>query len=152
METDFERINRHTIWEKYYMDKKVLIVEDECITSLELENKLRSWGYNPVGIAISGEEAMKMARDLKPDLLIMDIRLQGEEDGVEVARKILNEMEISLIYITAHSTKYMMERAYETSPHAYVVKPYNDGELRVAVEKAVSKDMRNGKYNEPKKE
>lgn len=121
------------------MNKKVLIVEDEGITSLELENKLRKWGYNPVGVAISGKEAMQMARNLEPDLLIMDIRLQGDEDGVEVAEQILNEMEISLIYITAHSTDLMIEKAKKTSPHAYFVKPFNDDDLKVAVEIALSK-------------
>ena len=98
------------------MTKKVLIVEDEGITSLELENKIRKWGYDPVGVAVSGEEAMVMARDLKPDLMLMDIRLQGEEDGVEAAEKILKEVKTSLIYITAHSSDLIMDRAHKTSP------------------------------------
>ncbi|BDZ72035.1 response regulator [Methanobacterium petrolearium] len=126
------------------MNKKVLIVEDECITSLELENKLSNWGYTPVGIAVSGEQALEMARELRPDVLIMDIRLRGDEDGVEVAWKILDEMEVSLIYITAHSTDYMMERAYETSPLAYFVKPFNDGELKLALEMVMKQGVGNG--------
>ncbi|HHY00904.1 MAG TPA: response regulator [Methanothermobacter sp.] len=130
------------------MNKKVLIVEDEGITSLELENKIRKWGYNPVGIAVSGEEAMVMARDLKPDLILMDIRLQGKEDGVEVAEKILKEMKISLIYITAHSSDFMMDRAHKTSPHAYFIKPFNDNELKFAVEMALYKHEMEGKLKE----
>lgn len=121
------------------MDKKILIVEDEGITSLEMEKKLRLWGYKPLGTAISGEEAMAMARDLKPDLLIMDVRLHGEEDGVEVAEKIQNEMDISLIYITAHSSDSVMERAYKTSPYAYFIKPFSDNELKFAIENAFYK-------------
>jgi PAS domain S-box-containing protein len=125
----------------YMLDdaKKILIVEDEGITSLEMEKKLRSWGYNPLGTAISGEEAVLMARDLNPDLLIMDVRLQGEEDGVEVAEKIQNEMDISLIYITAHSSDSVMQRAYKTSPYAYFIKPFSDNELRFAIETAFYK-------------
>ncbi|MDD3753780.1 MAG: response regulator [Methanobacterium sp.] len=130
------------------MNKKVLIVEDEGITSLELENKIRKWGYDPVGVAVSGEEAMVMARDLKPDLILMDIRLQGEEDGVEVAEKILKEMKISLIYITAHSSDFMMDRAHKTSPHAYFIKPFNDNELKFAVEMALYKHEMEGKLKE----
>ena len=121
------------------MTKKVLIVEDEGITSLELENKIRKWGYDPVGVAVSGEEAMVMARDLKPDLMLMDIRLQGEEDGVEAAEKILKEVKTSLIYITAHSSDLIMDRAHKTSPHAYFIKPFNDNELKFAVEMALYK-------------
>jgi len=117
----------------------VLIVEDEGITSLELENKIRKWGYDPVGVAVSGEEAMVMARDLKPDLMLMDIRLQGEEDGVEAAEKILKEVKTSLIYITAHSSDLIMDRAHKTSPHAYFIKPFNDNELKFAVEMALYK-------------
>ncbi len=121
------------------MTKKVLIVEDEGITSLELENKIRKWVYDPVGVAVSGEEAMVMARDLKPDLMLMDIRLQGEEDGVEAAEKILKEVKTSLIYITAHSSDLIMDRAHKTSPHAYFIKPFNDNELKFAVEMALYK-------------
>lgn len=121
------------------MTKKVLIVEDEGITSLELENKIRKWGYDPVGVAVSGEEAMVMARDSKPDLMLMDIRLQGEEDGVEAAEKILKEVKTSLIYITAHSSDLIMDRAHKTSPHAYFIKPFNDNELKFAVEMALYK-------------
>ncbi len=130
------------------MAKKVLIVEDEGITSLELENKIRKWGYDPVGVAVSGEEALAMARDLKPDLMIMDIRLQGEEDGVEVAEKILKEMKISLIYITAHSSDLIMDRAHKTSPHAYFIKPFNDSELKFAVEMALYKHEMGKKLKE----
>lgn len=82
---------------------------------------------------------MVMARDLKPDLMLMDIRLQGEEDGVEAAEKILKEVKTSLIYITAHSSDLIMDRAHKTSPHAYFIKPFNDNELKFAVEMALYK-------------
>ncbi len=131
------------------MTKKVLIVEDEGITSLELENKIRKWGYDPIGVAVSGEEALAMARDLKPDLMIMDVRLQGEEDGVEAAEKILDEMKISLIYITAHSSDFIMDRAHKTSPYAYFIKPFNDSELKFAIETALCKHEMEKQVNEP---
>lgn len=133
------------------MGKKILIVEDEGITSLELENKLRKWGYMPLGTAISGDEALQMARDMEPDLVIMDVRLQGKEDGVEVAERILNEMEVSLIYITAHSSDSIMDRAHKTSPHAYFIKPFNDNELKFAIEMALFKHEMEKKLRESEK-
>jgi AmiR/NasT family two-component response regulator len=133
------------------MCKKILIVEDEGITSLELEKKLRKWGYKPLGTAISGEEAVRMARDLEPDLVIMDIRIQGEYDGVEVAEKIQSEMEVSLIYITAHSSDLIMNRAHKTSPYAYFIKPFSDTELKFAIDMAIYKHDMEQKLTESEK-
>jgi len=121
------------------MVKKILIVEDESITSFELEMKAQRWGYSVVGIAISGEEAFKMAIELKPDLIIMDIMINGMEDGVELIERIQSEIEVPFIYLTAYSSNTIMNRAHKTSPYAYILKPFDDKELKFAIELAFYK-------------
>ncbi|BDZ69934.1 response regulator [Methanobacterium petrolearium] len=69
------------------LGKNILIVEDEYITSFELETKIQSWGYSVVGIATSGFEAIKMSEELHPDMIIMDIQLNGVENGIDVTKK-----------------------------------------------------------------
>nr|WP_319373811.1 response regulator [uncultured Methanobacterium sp.] len=121
------------------MEKKILIVEDECITSFELETKIQNWGYSIVGIATAGSEAFEMTIELQPDLIIMDIRLNGVEDGVDVMEKIQNNTEIPFIYLTAHSSDSIMNRAHKTDPYAYIIKPFDDMELKFALELAFYK-------------
>jgi len=122
-----------------FMKKKILIVEDEGITAFELETKIKRWGYVTVGTAVSVEDALKMAREMLPDLVILDIRLQGEQDGIEFAEIIKKEMDIPIIYVTAHSSDLILERAKKTVPHAYIVKPFDDKEIKFAVEMAFYK-------------
>lgn len=119
--------------------KKVLIVEDEGITSFELETKIENWGYSVVGTAISGVQAYKMVEEFKPDLIIMDIQLTGVEDGVEVIENIQSKNEIPFIYVTAYSSNVLMDRAHKTLPYAYITKPFNDRELKFAIELALYK-------------
>lgn len=121
------------------MGKKILIVEDECITSFELEAKIENWGYSVVGIAISGLEALKLVEELDPDLIIMDIKLDGIENGVDVMEKIQLTKEIPFIYLTAHSSDSLMEKAHKTEPYAYIIKPFDDMELKFAIELAFHK-------------
>ncbi len=121
------------------MGKKILIVEDEGITSFELETKIENWGYSVIGIAISGAEAFDMAMELKPDLIIMDIRLNGIEDGVEVIEKIRSRIEVPFIYVTALSSDKIMSRAHKTDPYAFIIKPFDDMELKFAIELAFYK-------------
>ena len=121
------------------MGKKILIVEDESITSFELEMKVQRWGYSVVGISTSGDEAFKMAVELKPDLIIMDIMLNGVEDGVELMERIQDTIEVPFIYVTAHSSDTIMNRAHKTAPYAYIIKPFDDMELKFAIELAFYK-------------
>lgn len=121
------------------MVKKILVVEDEGITSLELKTKLQSWGYSVVGTATSAEEALEMTRKLQPDLITMDVFIRGDEDGIQAAENIQKEMEIPLIYLTAYSSDLIMERAHKTSPYAYIIKPFEDNELKFAIELALKK-------------
>ena len=121
------------------MMEKILIVEDESITSFELKTKIENWGYSVVGIASTSEDVLKMISNLEPDLITMDITIRGEMDGIEVVEILQKTREIPIIYITAHSSDHIMERALKTSPYAFIIKPFADKELKFAIELALKK-------------
>jgi PAS domain S-box-containing protein len=116
---------------------KVLIVEDESITALQLKNKVISWDFDVVEIVASGEEAVEKALDLKPDIILMDIVLRGHLNGVDAAKKIKETLDIPVIYLTAYVDQDTMNKAMSTEPHNYILKPFDDNELRFALEMAV---------------
>jgi len=116
----------------------LLVVEDEFITAMDLEERLEEMGYNVLKIVSSGEEAIKFAAELRPDLVIMDIILQGEMDGTEAAEKI-NSLEIPVIFLTAYSDVEILKKAKKSSPYGYIVKPYDNQVLEVTVETALKK-------------
>ncbi|GEM_PF-319636 len=116
------------------MMKKILIVEDSALVALEISETLKNLGYNVVGEAASGLEAIGMARDLKPDLVLMDIILKGDMDGIEAADRIYSNYDIPVIYLTAHSDEATLERALKTNAFGYLIKPFNDRELYSNIE------------------
>ena len=116
---------------------KILIVEDEGLVAEEIRSRLRNLGYEPAGVARSGPEALDLVRDRKPDLVLMDIRLQGPMDGVEAAAEIAAASNVPVVYLTAHTDRETLDRAKATSPYGYVVKPLEERELQVAVEMAL---------------
>jgi CheY-like chemotaxis protein len=116
----------------------VLIVEDEAIVALDTQELLQGLGYGVCGIASSGEEAVEKAAAVRPDLVLMDIWLKGEMDGIEAADRII-PLSIPVIYATAHSDPTTLERAMRTRPSGYVLKPFGETELRVAIEVALSR-------------
>ena len=94
------------------MDKiKILVVEDEIIVAMELKQQLETMGYEVVGTAASGKEAIEVALEKNPDVILMDIMLKGEMDGIEAAEKIHNYQDTHIIYTTAYSDKEILERA-----------------------------------------
>jgi len=117
--------------------KKILIVEDEMITSLEMRMKIESWGFSILDVVKSADKAVEMAIKFKPDLIIMDVVLSGELDGISAAENIQKNIEIPIIYVTAYSSEMIMERAHKTSPYAYIIKPFDDNELKFAIELAI---------------
>ncbi|UTB32531.1 MAG: response regulator [Methanobacterium sp. ERen5] len=119
--------------------KKILIVEDEMITSLEMRMKIESWGYSILDCAKSSADAVEIALKNKPDLIIMDVVLSGNEDGITTAENIQKHLDIPIIYVTAYSSEMIMERAHKTSPYAYIIKPFDDNELKFAIELALKK-------------
>lgn len=116
---------------------KVLLAEDESITALQIKNKLKSWDFDVVAVASSGEEAIKMALEKKPDIVILDIVLKGNLDGIDAAQEIKNVLNIPIIYLTAFADENTMDRAMSTEPKNYILKPFDDNELRFALEMSV---------------
>ena len=115
---------------------KILVVEDEALTGMELEKKLVLWGYDVVGIVSSGEEAVKKALELEPDLILMDILLKGCMNGIDAAKIIRKNKEIPIIYLTAYCNSETFHGAKVTQPQAYLIKPFDENELKFAIEMA----------------
>jgi len=118
---------------------RILIVEDEEIIAEDLGYRLRDWGYEVVGLAHSSDRALELAREHRPDLVLMDIVIQGTMDGIETGRRIQMEVDASLVYVTAFADRDTLSRARITSPIGYVLKPFQDRELRAVVELALTR-------------
>jgi signal transduction histidine kinase len=119
------------------MSEKILIVEDESIVALDLRYRLDNLGYHVPTIAASGEEALEKTAESTPDLVLMDIQLVGEIDGVETAAQIRDRWNIPVIYITAYADEETVNRAKVTRPLGYLVKPFDDRELHTTIEIAL---------------
>ena len=117
--------------------KKILIVEDEGVVALSLQAVLNKMGYMVVGIAITGNEAIKMATD--PDVILMDIHIKGDKDGIQTTEKINEISDVPVIYLTAYADDETVNRALKTRSHSYLVKPYNPRELYSNIEFAIYK-------------
>ena len=117
----------------------VLIVDDEIIIARDLEARLSRLGYEVVGIASTGSEAIALAEKLRPSLVLMDIVLKGALDGIEAATEIRHRWHLPVIYITAYADRGTLERAKVTEPFAYIVKPFSERELHANLEMALYK-------------
>lgn len=117
--------------------QKILIVEDELIAAKSLANKLKRAGYEVIGIVDRGEKAIKVALEERPDLVLMDIRIKGNVDGIEARTEIGKELPIPVIYLTAYTDKETMERARATEPYDYLVKPFKFPQVLATVEMAL---------------
>lgn len=121
------------------MTTRILVVEDESIVALDIQDRLESLGYEvPITVA-SGEKAIEQAGALRPDLVLMDIQLQGRMDGVEAADEIRRLFGIPVIYLTANADHPTVERAKITEPFGYVIKPFEERELHTTIEVALYK-------------
>ncbi len=118
---------------------KILIVEDELLIANNLAKKLTNLGYEIVEIVSSGEDAIQLAGEKNPDLVLMDIVIKGEMDGIEAAAKISKKYGIPVIYLTAYADNETLSRAKSTSPFGYILKPFKDRELQVTIEIALQK-------------
>ena len=118
-------------------DARILIVEDERLIAEELRERLTSMGCTVVGAAVSGDQAIRSAEALRPDLVLMDIRLKGEMDGIEAAGRIARAQGTPIVFLTAHSDHATVERAKQARPHGYILKPLQEHELRVTLSLAL---------------
>ena len=116
---------------------RLLIVEDEAIVAMDLRAKLVDMEYFVVGVARSGEDAVRMADEKSPDLVLMDINLQGDMDGVAAAEHIRERRTIPVVFLTAMGDKDTLQRAKITEPQGYVLKPFNERDLYAAIEVAL---------------
>jgi two-component system, cell cycle sensor histidine kinase and response regulator CckA len=117
----------------------VLIVEDEGIVALDIQDRLVRLGYGVCSRAVSGQEAIEQALAHRPDLILMDIRLQGPMDGIQAANQIRSFLSIPIIYLTAYADRETLQRAKITEPHGYLIKPFEERELFIAIEMAMHK-------------
>ncbi|MDO5851647.1 MAG: response regulator [Methanobacteriaceae archaeon] len=111
------------------MNKRILIVEDEVIISLDLKLTVESLGHSVIGMAISGENAIKLATELSPDLILMDIFIKGDLTGLEVADKIKN-LNIPIIYVTANSNQDIIGKINKITKYGYVSKPFDKEKIK----------------------
>ncbi len=118
---------------------QILVVEDDNIVVMELRDRLQSLGYNVAGVASSGQGAVDKAAIAQPDLVLMDIRLKGDMDGIQAAGKILEHLDIPVIYLTAYADEDTMQRAKPTRPYGYLIKPFEERELYTTIEIALYK-------------
>lgn len=122
------------------MEVSVLIVEDESIVALDLKFRLSALGYRVAGIAGTSAEALAIVAAERPDIVLMDIQIRGPVDGIETAGRIYEEFEIPSIFITAYSDPESLERAKAVSPFGYLLKPFQERELEIAIELAIHKN------------
>ncbi|PKL66187.1 MAG: hypothetical protein CVV28_12100 [Methanobacteriales archaeon HGW-Methanobacteriales-1] len=118
---------------------KILIVEDERILALGLKKKLEKLGFMVTATASTGEDAIKSVKSDKPDLILMDIVLKGEMDGIDAAKLIISMHNIPVIYLTAYADDKTINRAAQTYPYGYLMKPYKERELKANIDMALHK-------------
>jgi signal transduction histidine kinase/DNA-binding NarL/FixJ family response regulator len=115
---------------------RILVVEDESIVAFNLQQRLEQMGYDVPAVAVSGPESMEMVSRLMPDLVLMDIHIQGDMDGIEVAARLQETHAIPVIYLTAYSEDSTLERARKTRPYGYLLKPFSERELHATIQMA----------------
>jgi response regulator NasT len=118
--------------------KRVLIAEDEALIRLDLSEMLAEEGFEVVGQAVDGEQAVTMANELRPDLVIMDVKMP-KKDGIDAAAEIVGEQIAPVVILTAFSQRELIERAREAGAMAYLVKPFSKSDLLPAIELAVAR-------------
>ena len=117
----------------------VLVVEDESIVSKDIQYSLKKLGYNVVGAASTGEKAFELAMSTNPDIILMDIMLKGDINGIETAERVKKELHIPVIYLTAYADEATLAKAKVTEPYGYIIKPFKEVDLHTSIEMALYK-------------
>lgn len=118
---------------------QIMIVEDESIVAMDIERSLKRLGYEVPLIVSSGEEALENVERILPNLILMDIQLKGKMDGIETAGKIQKLYNIPVIFLTAYADEPTLQKAKEAEPYGYILKPFEEVELRTAIEVVLKK-------------
>jgi CheY-like chemotaxis protein len=116
---------------------RVLIVEDETLIAEELSERLSRLGFSVIAAVDSAEEGIAIATRERPDLVLMDIRLKGEKDGVQAAKEIRQQLDVPIVYLTAYSDRLTVDRAKATEHDAYLLKPFYRHDLQSTIEVAM---------------
>jgi len=127
---------------------QILIVEDERIVAHDIEKSLRNLGFDVCASVPSGEEALEKAEGQRPDLVLMDIMLKGDMNGIEAAEQIRSRFNIPVVYLTAYADEEVLERAKITEPFGYIIKPFEERELGSAIKMALYKHKMERKLKE----
>lgn len=122
--------------------RRVLIVEDEAITALDLSTELTGLGYEVCGVVDTADDAVDAAARQVPNLVLLDVRLAEGGDGIEAARRIRAQQDVAIVFLTAHSDEATLSRALEVSPFGYLIKPFRARDLKVALDLAITKHAR----------
>ncbi|MEG4247366.1 EAL domain-containing protein [Microcoleus sp. Pol10D4] len=130
-------------------NKKILIVEDESIIAEDISDSLISLGYRITGMVYSGEEAIESAANLRPDLVLMDVNLQGEIDGITAAEEIRLRFQIPVVYLTAYADETTLRRVNSTKPFGYIVKPFEEKNLHTTIQLALYRHQYDSLTNLP---
>jgi two-component system response regulator LytT len=120
----------------------VLVVEDESIVSKDIQHSLKKLGYNVVGASATAEKAIELAKSENPDVVLMDIMLKGEMNGIEAANEIRKSCAIPVIFLTAYADESTLSKAKVTEPYGYILKPFKEIDLHTTIEMAIYKHSR----------
>jgi two-component system, response regulator PdtaR len=124
---------------------KILIVEDESIVAKDLKQRLENMGYSVLGTVSNGEDAISKSNEMQPNIILMDIILKGDLDGIETAQIIKKLHDIPFIYLTSYYDDEILERASRTNPYGYLTKPFDDIGLYTSIQMALFKYQREKK-------
>jgi PAS domain S-box-containing protein len=127
---------------------KILVVEDELIVAFDLESRLKELGYTVTATVASGEQAIRQAAELQPNLVLMDIKLVGEMDGIQAADQIRAQLDIPVIYLTAHGDEETLQHAKLAEPFGYILRPFQVRDLRTQIEMALYRHAMERKLRE----
>ncbi|MGB3669681.1 MAG: response regulator [Phormidesmis sp.] len=119
--------------------KRVMVVEDESVISLDIKTSLTRLGYSIAGVAASGDIALRKIRETRPDVILMDIHLKGEMTGIDVSEQVRSELQIPIVFLTANADSSTFKEANQTDPYGYLLKPFEEKELGIAIEIALHK-------------
>src|SRR6266545_2374935 len=120
-------------------EPRALIIEDEILIAEELRERLSRLGFYVIAAVDSADEGIAIATRERPDLVLMDIRLKGEKDGVQAAKEIRQQVDVPIVYLTAHSDELTVDRAKETEHDGFILKPFQKHELQSTIEVAMQR-------------
>jgi DNA-binding response OmpR family regulator len=120
-------------------EPRALIVEDEILIAEELRERLSRLGFSVIGVVDTADKGIAIATNERPDLVLMDIRLKGEKDGVQAAAEIRRQVDVPIVYLTAHSDRLTVERAKQTEHEGFILKPFHRQELQSTIQVAMQR-------------